>query len=110
MHFSDRQPTEETKVIEVIEENGNDGIRNEPEDKTNEAEADSTLKDVNLVTIYGYVRDGVLKISVYYKNREEDKSIFWKEGIVRCQCEIYAAAGKRGNRKGRKIGSIKKEI
>lgn len=109
VHFSDKQPTEETKEIK---EYGKDGIRNEPEDETSETEAetDFPLKDVTLVNMYSDIRDGVLKIWFAYYNRDTDKRVYWKEGTVRCQCEVYEDVGKRGKKKGQRIDSLKKEL
>ena len=109
VYFSDRKPAETTKEIK---EYGEDRIKDEQEGENNEtkAESDPTLKDVNLVRIGAYIRDGVLKIDIYYLNRDIDKSVFWEEGTVKCQCDIYEGVGKRGDKKGNKIDGIRKEL
>jgi hypothetical protein len=55
------------------------------------------LGDVNLVNMGSYLKDGVLNISVFYKNRENDVLVFWKGGQVNCDCQVYT---KLGDQKG----------
>jgi hypothetical protein len=109
VHITGTKPPE---GVTKIKEYGKDGIRDEPEDETNkmEAEADPTLKDVDLVKMGGFIKDGILKISFYYINRDTDKQISWEEGTVKCECQIYEGVGKRRKRKGQKIDSIKKKL
>ena len=107
IHFTDQPPPEEATEIK---EYGKDGTKNEPKSEPKEAESKLTLKDVDLITMGGFIRDGVLNIGFHYKNRDIDKLIFWEEGTVTCQCEIYEDVGKRGRKKGQKIGSISKEL
>jgi hypothetical protein len=109
VHLTSQPPDEEATGIK---EYGKDGIRAEPENETNEAEseADFSLKDVDLVILSGYTRDGVLKLDVFYKNKDKDKSVYWERGTVKCHCQIYEAVGKYERKKGQKIDSIKKTL
>ena len=110
VHFSDRKPTVETKEIK---EYGKDGIKkDEPRDQPEEAGSDFTLKDVDLVMMLGYLTNthGVMRIGFHYTNRDTDELVYWEEGTVNCECQIYEEVGKRKKRKGRKLVSIEKEL
>ncbi len=67
-----------------------------------------SLNSVDLITVSSYVKDGVLSIKFFYKNRDEDKYVYWKEGTVSCQCKVYEDVGNK--KKKQKIIGIDKKL
>jgi len=69
------------------------------------------LSDVDLINISSYVKDGVLKVGLIYKNRDRDELVFWREGTVSCDCEVYENIGSiLDQKKGQRITSISKTV
>lgn len=69
------------------------------------------LSDVNLIRISSYVKDGVLKVSLLYKNRDRDELVFWKEGTVNCDCKVYENIGSiLDAKKGQRITHVNKML
>lgn len=70
-----------------------------------------SLRHVDLIGVSAYEKDGVLRISVLYKNRFEDESVYWSEGTVDCYCEIYENIGNiLDKKKGPGIIGIRKTL
>ncbi|MFZ3158436.1 MAG: hypothetical protein WA124_13130 [Smithella sp.] len=70
-----------------------------------------SLSDVDLIRISSYVKDGVLQISLLYKNRDRDELVSWREGTVRCDCEVYENVGSiLDKKKGQRITSVNKTV
>jgi len=69
------------------------------------------LSDVDLINISSYVKDGVLRVSLLYKNRDRDELVFWREGTVSCDCEVYENIGSiLDQKKGQRITSVNKVV
>ena len=82
------------------------------ESQNGEAELTS-LRDVDLVSISAYIKDGVLKVGIFYKNSNRDELVFWKTGTVSCSCEVYEMMGspidvKKGERIAKKNKQLKR--
>ncbi|MCF8145965.1 MAG: DUF4124 domain-containing protein [Deltaproteobacteria bacterium] len=108
IYFTDQKPPEEATEVK---EYGKDGIKKEePKEEPQVSEDGLTLKDVDLIIVSPYYKDGVLRISIFQKNRYMDKLVTWEEGTVSCECEIYQDIGRRTKRKGNKICSVSHEL
>lgn len=69
------------------------------------------LSDVDLITVSSYIKDGVLKVSIFYKNRDYDKLVYWRQGSVTCSYSIYEMEGRSINRqRGTEIDSGSKTV
>lgn len=68
----------------------------------------SLLSQVDLVNCSGYLRDNnPLKVTFFYKNRSQDKPIYWKNDVVSIDCMVYGDAGNwRNHIKGSLLGQI----
>lgn len=64
----------------------------------------TSIRNINLLDILAYVDNGVMKIAFLYKNRETDKSVYWREGQLTVDCQIYEKIGDRLRDKGSRIG------
>lgn len=69
-------------------------------------------KLIDLVTVSGYARDGVMKVNVYYKSTSTDEYIWWDSGKAWVTCTLFELRGNILNpRKGAMIGGIRdKEV
>lgn len=69
------------------------------------------LSDVDLIRVSSYIKDGVLKVSILYKNRDYDKLVYWRQGSVTCSYSIYEMEGRSINRqRGTEIDSGSKTL
>ncbi len=57
------------------------------------AERLTSLTDVDLISISARLKDGIVKVHIYYKNCDQDRLVFWKEGEVLCVYALYENTG-----------------
>ncbi len=53
----------------------------------------SLLNNVDLISSSAFLRDDVLTVSFFYKNRSIDKQLYWKNDVVTISCKAYGNAG-----------------
>ncbi len=65
----------------------------------------TSIRDIDMLGVSAYVNNGVLRIGFFYKNRDSDKLVFWREGQLSIECQIFENEGNgRNKEKGSRIG------
>ena len=53
----------------------------------------TSLKDIGYIKVTGYAKDGILKATITYRNSETGALVYWTEGKVNAEFEIYEKTG-----------------
>ncbi|MFH1868743.1 MAG: hypothetical protein ABH843_07210 [Candidatus Omnitrophota bacterium] len=70
-----------------------------------------SLEEVDYIRVSGYIKDGDLLVTIIYKNMESGRLVYWEEGKVSVECEIYENAGDTIERKkGRRLAIVNKNL
>ncbi len=57
------------------------------------AERLTSLSDVDMIRLLAHSKDGIITVNLLYKNRAEDKLVFWKGEEITCAYAIYRNIG-----------------
>jgi len=75
------------------------------------AEDLTSLNKADLLLTSASYKDGVLGISFFYRNRDEDRRVYWENERVKCICEVYENKGSYSDvKKGRTISRLEKTM
>lgn len=53
------------------------------------AENPKSIKDIDHLDMASHYKNGVLTVTLLYKNRDTDQLVFWRDGPVKCHYIIY---------------------
>lgn len=71
----------------------------------------TSLQDIDMISLRAYMKDGVVRVKIIYRNRDEDKLVFWRKGTISCYYAIYENVGNSLRpKKGEEILSGSKDL
>lgn len=65
------------------------------------ADNPKNIQDIDFLDMASHYKNGILTVSLLYKNRDTDQLVFWREGSITCNYVIYEYSD--DDKKGSKI-------